>query len=626
MISALRSGSSFNCFQQPEELAVGTRRAAFLLLAARVANQGAQRLEIGAGMARDVVGERAIVADQALAQRLEAAVARGGFGRLAGERVELRADRCRIDVAHQPADVLQLAALAFVAADALRVAYRGGQHFGQLELVEVRVGELDERCAERLQRVHLFLAPCLADRLVVHRGYDSAPMPKRHGFTFTPPALREMAEQVLARAKRAGASGCDCEVSEAYGLTVTVRRGKPDTIEHNRDRSLGVTVYFGERPKVRRGHASTSDLSPAALEQTVDAAAAIARHTAQDDCAGLPEPDLLAKKPRDLDLFHPWELSTEEAIAMAKRCEEAAFATAPVIRNSEGATVSTQQSQFVLANSLGFVAGYPGSRHYLSCAVIAEAKGLMQRDDWYSSSRVPAKIADPRALGRYAAQRAASRLNGRKIATCQAPVLFEAPVAIGLVGHFVSAVNGGNLYRKTSFLLDSLGEQVFAPAVDIEERPFEPQGAASTSFDDEGVATRERFVVRGGVLEGYFLGSYAARKLGMQTTGNAGGHHNLVLKSNGPDFAGMLRKMGRGLLVTELLGHGINLVTGDYSRGAAGYWVDGGEIQFPVEEITIAGNLRDMFKGIVAVGSDVLVRSGRESGSILIDNMTIAGE
>jgi len=577
-------------------------------------------------MARDVVGERAIVADQALAQRLEAAVARGGFGRLAGERVELRADRRRIDVAHQPADVLQLTALAFVAADALRVAYRGGQHFGQLELVEVRVGELDERCAERLQRVHLFLAPCLADRLVVHRGYDSAPMPKRHGFTFTPPALREMAEQVLARAKRAGASGCDCEVSEAYGLTVTVRRGKPDTIEHNRDRSLGVTVYFGERPKVRRGHASTSDLSPAALEQTVDAAAAIARHTAQDDCAGLPEPELLAKKPRDLDLFHPWELSTEEAIAMAKRCEEAAFATAPVIRNSEGATVSTQQSQFVLANSLGFVAGYPGSRHYLSCAVIAEAKGLMQRDDWYSSSRVPAKIADPRALGRYAAQRAASRLNARKIATCQAPVLFEAPVAIGLVGHFVSAVNGGNLYRKTSFLLDSLGEQVFAPAVDIEERPFEPQGAASTSFDDEGVATRERFVVRGGVLEGYFLGSYAARKLGMQTTGNAGGHHNLVLKSNGPDFAGMLRKMGRGLLVTELLGHGINLVTGDYSRGAAGYWVDGGEIQFPVEEITIAGNLRDMFKGIVAVGSDVLVRSGRESGSILIDNMTIAGE
>src|SRR3954469_20042300 len=250
-------------------------------------------------------------------------------------------------------------------------------------------------------------------------------MPKRHGFTFEQGALRDMAERVLKRACAGGASGADCEVSEASGLTVTVRKGKPDTIEHNRDRSLGVTIYFGERPKVRRGHASTSDLSPAALEQTVDAAAAIARHTAQDDCAGLPEPDLLANKPRDLDLFHPWELSTEEAIAMAKRCEDAAFATARAIRNSEGATVSTQHSQFVLANSHGFVGGYPGSRHYLSCAVIAEQRGLMQRDDWYSSSRVSGKLAEPRALGRYAAQRAASRLGGRKIATCQAPVLFE---------------------------------------------------------------------------------------------------------------------------------------------------------------------------------------------------------
>ena len=451
-------------------------------------------------------------------------------------------------------------------------------------------------------------------------------MPKRHGFTFDPSELRDMAERVLARAKSGGASGADCEVSEAYGLTVTVRKAKPDTIEHNRDRSVGVTVYFGERPKARRGHASTSDLSPAALEQTVDAALAIARHTAEDDCAGLPEPDVLARETRDLDLFHPWALSTEEAIDLAKRCEAAAFATAPVIRNSEGATVSTQQSQFVLANSLGFMGGYPGSRHYLSCAVIAEQKGLMQRDDWYSSSRVPSSIAEPRALGRYAAQRAAARLNARKIATCQAPVLFEAPVAIGFLGHFVSAVNGGNLYRKTSFLVDQLGKEVFSPLVQIEERPFERQGAASTPFDDEGVATSERMLVRDGVLEGYFLGSYAARKLGMQSTGNAGGHHNLMIRSNGPDFEGMLKKMGRGLLVTELLGQGINLVTGDYSRGAAGFWVEGGEIAFPVEEITIAGNLREMFKGVVAIGSDVLVRSGRSCGSILIDNMTIAGD
>jgi len=451
-------------------------------------------------------------------------------------------------------------------------------------------------------------------------------MPKRHGFTFENGELQEMADQVLARAKSGGASGCECEVSEGYGLTVTVRKGKPDTIEHNRDRSIGVTVYLGERPKARRGHASSSDMSPAALEQTVDAALAIARHTAEDDCAGLPEPELLAKNTPDLDLFHPWALSTEEAIALAKRCEDAAFATAPVIRNSEGATVSTQQSQFVLANSLGFRGGFPGSRHYLSCAVIAEEKGMMQRDDWYSSSRVPGKIADARVLGRYAAQRAASRLRARKIATCQAPVLFEAPVAIGLLGHFVSAVNGGNLYRKTSFLLDSLGKEVFSPNVQIEERPFVRQGSASTPVDDEGVAAHERSVVRAGVLQGYFLGSYSARKLGMKSTGNAGGHHNLVLKSDGPNFAGMLRKMGRGLLVTELLGQGINLVTGDYSRGAAGYWVDGGEIRFPVEEITIAGNLRDMFKSVVAVGSDVLLRSGRSSGSILIDQMTIAGE
>jgi PmbA protein len=451
-------------------------------------------------------------------------------------------------------------------------------------------------------------------------------MPKHHGFTFSPQTLRELAAIVLERAKAGGAQGCDCEVSEAYGLTVTVRKGKPDTLEHNRDRSVGVSVYFGERPKVRRGHASTSDLSRAALEQTVDAALAIARHTAEDDAAGLPDAALLAADPPDLDLFHPWALSSEAAIEIARRCEAAAFAASKKIRNSEGATVSTQHSQFVLANSQGFMAGYPGSRHYLSCAVIAEERGLMQRDDWYSSSRVPEKIAGPEALGRYAGQRAAARLGARKIATCRAPVLFEAPAAIGLIGHFCSAVNGGNLYRKTSFLLDSLGQRVFAPLVRIEEQPLEPQGAASTAFDEEGVATKARRVVDDGVLQGYFLSSYSARKLGMQSTGNAGGHHNLVVRSDGPDFAGMLRRMGRGLLVTELLGHGINMVTGDYSRGAAGYWVEGGEIRFPVEEITIAGNLKDMFHSIAAIGSDVLVRGGRSCGSILIDGMTIAGD
>jgi PmbA protein len=452
-------------------------------------------------------------------------------------------------------------------------------------------------------------------------------MPKHSGFSCDPAELRSLAQAVLERARRSGADGCECDVSEAYGLTVTVRKARPETIEHNRDRSIAVTVYLGERPRARRGHASTSDFSRAALEQTVDAALAIARHTAEDDCAGLPERELLAAgETLDLDLFHPWPLSTEEAIDLARTCEAAAFALSKKVRNSEGATVSAQQSQFVAANSLGFMGGFPGSRHYLSCSVIAEDRGLMQRDDWYSAARVPQRIAEPRALGRYAGERALARLGARKIPTCQAPVLFEAPQAAQLIGHFVSAVNGGNLYRKTSFLVDSLGRQVFSPLVRIEELPHEPRGLASSPFDAEGVRTRERTIVRDGVVEGYFLGSYSARKLGMQTTGSAGGHHNLIVASGGEDFRGLLRLMGRGLLVTELLGQGVNLVTGDYSRGAAGYWVEGGEIRFPVEEITIAGNLAKMFKGVVAVGNDVVVRSARACGSILVENMTIAGQ
>jgi PmbA protein len=451
-------------------------------------------------------------------------------------------------------------------------------------------------------------------------------MPKHHGFTCEPGELRELAQSVLDQARRAGAAGCDCDVSESHGLSVTVRKGKPDTVEHNRDRSVGVSVYWGERPKARRGHASTSDFSPAALRQTVEAAVAIARHTAEDDCAGLPDADMLAKGNAALDLFHPWSISTEEAIELARRCEAAAFGVSKKIRNSEGATVSAQHSQFVFANSLGFSGGYPGSRHWLSCSVIAEEKGLMQRDDWYSASRTPQNIAAPDVLGRYAGQRAVARLGARKIPTGKAPVLFEAPAALQLIGHFISAVNGGNLYRKTSFLADSLGKQVFSPLVQVEERPHVPQGLASTPFDEEGIATKDRVIVRDGTVEGYFLGSYSARKLGMKSTGNAGGHHNLFVRSEGPDFAGMLKHMRKGLLVTELMGQGVNLVTGDYSRGVAGYWVEDGEIRFPVEEITIAGNLKEMFKGIAAIGSDRLVRSGRSSGSILVESMTIAGD
>lgn len=445
-------------------------------------------------------------------------------------------------------------------------------------------------------------------------------------FTYVHDQLKELAAQVLAHARRLGASACECDVSEGHGLSVTVRRGAVETIEHNRDKGLGVTVYLGDRPQARRGHASTSDFSPAALAQTVEAALAIARHAAVDDCAGLPDAALLARETPDLDLYHPWMLGTEQAIELARRCEAAAFALSPKIRNSEGASVSAQHSQFVFANSQGFVGGFPTSRHSLYLAVIAEDRRGMQRDDWYSAARVPGELADPEALGRYAGERALARLGARRIGTRQAPVLFEAPQAAMLLGSFVSAASGGNLYRNASFLGRCLGEQVFAPGVTVEERPHEPRALASAPFDDEGVATRSRTVVRAGVLEGYFLGSYAARKLGMQSTGSAGGNHNLILVPDGPDFAGMLRRLDRGLLVTEQLGHGVNLVTGDYSRGAAGYWVENGEIAYPVEEITIAGNLKDMYRGIVAAGSDLVVRGSRCSGSVLVQNMTIAGE
>lgn len=452
---------------------------------------------------------------------------------------------------------------------------------------------------------------------------SSPPSPR---FTHSQDQLRELAQIALDAARREGASGCECEVSEGFGLTVTVRKDEPETIEHNRDKGMGITVYVGERPQARRGHASTSDFSRAAIERAVQAAAAIARKTAVDDCAGLPEPDTLARAPRDLDLHHPWALGTEEAIEIARRAERAAFATSPLLRNSEGASVSAQHSHFVLANSHGFLQGYPASRHSIWLSVIAEKDGLMQRDDWYSASRRPDRVGSAEAIGRYAAERALARLGARKIPTCQVPVLFEAPVAAGLLGSFVSAASGGNLYRKSSFLLDALGRPVFAPGVTIEERPHEPGGLASAPFDDEGVATNPRAVVERGVLKGYFLGTYSGRKLGMPSTGSAGGAHNLVLVPDGPDLRGMLKKLHRGLLVTELLGQGVNLVTGDYSRGVAGYWVENGEVAFPVEEITIAGNLKDMFRGISGIGSDTVVRGAYCTGSVLIDRMTVAGE
>ena len=432
-----------------------------------------------------------------------------------------------------------------------------------------------------------------------------------------------MSADVLAHARENGATACEVDVSEGYGQTVTVRKREVETIEYNRDKGISVTVYVGQK----KGHASSSDFSPQAIRDTVDKALTIARFTANDDCAGLADQDLIAgpDASRELDLFHPWDLPVEKAIELARECEAAAFRLDRRISNSEGANVSCQQSQFVYANSHGFTAGFPTSRHYISCAVIAEEKGKMQRDDWHSSQRSPADLPAAQAVGDYAGRRALARMRSRKMPTTEAPILFEAPVASGLIGHFVSAVSGGSLYRKASFLLDSLGQPVFSPLVNLVERPHLVRGQASSWFDDDGVVTRDRDVVRGGELQGYFLGSYSARKLGMQTTGNAGGNYNLILEHGSDDLDQLVRKMGRGLLVTDLMGQGINLITGDYSRGAAGYWVEGGEIQYPVEEITIAGNLKDMFRGIVAIGSDVLVRGSRTTGSILVGNMTIAG-
>ena len=441
-------------------------------------------------------------------------------------------------------------------------------------------------------------------------------------FSYASDQLRDIAASVLEYGKSRGATSAEVEVSEAFGQTVTVRCGDVETIEYNRDKAIAVTVYLGQR----RGHASSSDFSSQAMRDTVDAALSIAGFTAPDDCAGLADPDLLARDLRDLDLWHPWDLPVERAIELAKAAEDAGYGVTSGITNSEGATITTQESQFFYGNSLGFLAGYPNSRHGVWCSLIAGRGDEMQRDDWYETARDPLDLPPAPSVGRRAGERAARRVGARKLATTRAPVLFEAPIASSLLGHFVSAVSGGNLYRKSSFLLDSVGQQIFSPVVRIRDLPHVRKGLASSAFDDEGVATQSRDVVKDGILQGYFLGSYSARKLGMRSTGNAGGNHNLMLQDTGDDFAALLRKLDTGLLVTELMGQGINGVTGDYSRGAAGFWVEKGEIAYPVQEITIAGNLKDMFRAVAAVGTDLMLRGSRQCGSILLEQMTIAGD
>ncbi|POZ62704.1 metalloprotease PmbA [Chromobacterium alticapitis] len=440
-------------------------------------------------------------------------------------------------------------------------------------------------------------------------------------FSFSSETLSGIADRVLELARQHGASAAEADVSEGVGQTVSVRLSEVETIEYNQDKGVSVTVYLGQK----KGHASTSDFSDQALADTVRAALDIARYTAEDDCAGLADAQLLADELPELDLFHPWRLPVEQAIELARRCEDSARAVDARIRNSEGASVSVQASQFVYANSHGFNGGFASSRHSLSAAVVAEEGGAMQRDYWYSAARHRDDLAPVEEIGRIAGERAVRRLGARRVKTGQYPVLFEAPVAMSLLGHLTAAISGGNLYRKSSFLLDSLGKPVMASKVTIDEDPFLLRGLASSAFDNEGVATRARRLVDGGVLQGYLLSSYSARKLGMQTTGNAGGAHNLVVHSTGESFAELLAQMGSGLLVTELLGQGVNTVTGDYSRGAAGFWVENGVIAYPVEEITIAGNLRDIFLNIEAVGSDTLDRGGRRIGSVLVGGMMVAG-
>lgn len=447
------------------------------------------------------------------------------------------------------------------------------------------------------------------------------------GFSYSRADFEELVDAALAHARKLGATDAGAEASEGCGLSVSVRMGELENVERNRDKSLGVTVYIGQR----RGNASTSDFSRAAVEQTVQAAFDIARFTAEDPVAGLPDADDIAKAGEhpDLDLFHPWAIDSEKAAQIALRCERAAFDTDKRITNSEGAGVSAQQSHFFSAHTRGFAGGYASSRHSVSVAPIAGRGDGMQRDAWYSSMRCADELAAPEAIGRYAAERALARLKSRKITTRECPVLFESPLAAGLLGAFVQAVSGGALYRRSTFLLDSLGKPLFAPHIDVVEDPFVKRGKGSSPFDEEGVRTRARKVVDAGRVEGYFLSSYSARKLGMKTTGNAGGSHNLTLTSRltepGDDLVQMLRRLGTGLFVIELMGQGVNYVTGDYSRGASGFWVENGQIAFPVQEITIAGNLRDMFAGIAAVGADTYNYGAKTVGSILVDRMKVAG-
>ena len=436
--------------------------------------------------------------------------------------------------------------------------------------------------------------------------------------------LAEVASLALEEARRQGASQCEADVSVSQGLSVSVRLREVDTIEYQRDRGLGVTVYFGKR----KGSASTADLAAAAVRETVEKACAIARYTAEDPYAGLIEPEALARDIPDLDLDHAWDLPPERAIELARACEAAGLAVDARIANSEGASVNTQRHTGVYGNSLGFLAGYSSTSHSVSASLIAQDGDDMQRDYWYTLARDPHDLEDTVGIGRIAGERALARLGARRLTTRKAPVAFTPDLARGLFRSFIGAISGPSQYRKASFLLEAAGEQIFPKFLSMQERPHIQKGLASSPFDTEGAATHDRELVQQGVLAGYVLGSYSARRLGLKSTGNAGGVHNLIISGAGTALSheAFLKRLGTGLLVTELMGQGVNGVTGDYSRGASGFWVENGAMAYPVHEITIAGNLRPMFRDIVALGDDVDPRGGIRTGSVLIGEMTIAGE
>lgn len=435
------------------------------------------------------------------------------------------------------------------------------------------------------------------------------------------PELQAKVERILAESRRQGATACEVSVSMEQGLSTSIRRGEVETVEFNRDQGFGITLYLGQR----KGSASTSATGEDAIRETVAAALAIAKHASEDDCAGLPDAALMPSELPELDLYHPWSITPEQAIERALECEAAAFAADPRIKNADGTSLNSHQGCRVYGNSHGFIGGYASTRHSLSCVMIAEGEGQMQRDYWYDVSRQGEALADPQSIGRRASERAVSRLGARPVPTCEVPVLFAAELATGLFGHFIAAITGGNLYRHTSFLEGTLGQQLFPEWLSLDERPRTPRALGSAAFDADGLATYAKHFVENGRLLRYALGTYSGRKLNMPSTANAGGMHNLFVSHGEEDLAALIRRMGRGLLVTELMGQGLNLVTGDYSRGAGGFWVENGEIQFPVQEVTIAGNLRDMFRQVVAVGSDLETRSNIRTGSVLIERMTVAG-